>query len=235
MLSLKNLFAGNFSRKILYKHVIPSLMINFSFWMFLSVLSYDGFDWRFHDISFLGHPNRTTWFGVLTWSIAMISLGIFQVPIFSFLRKNLIVLNKFYKDAAILTMYIGSIGTIGLGLFPQGDVEIAAYLHAINAILAFGGLALGILILLFLMLLKKDLRKYTIFPLMFSFALVAVFTFTQVIRTLEGFPIRSLEYWYCSLSFWEWTLFIGILIVMGYLIYITKFEPFNVELINRKE
>lgn len=150
------------------------------------------------DISFLGHPsyNPSGW---IYWAIGMVVAGIMTIPILPYFYRHLIGLNK------------------PLGTF-----------HAINTGLAFGGLYLSILTILIHFVFKfKIVNEKMSLPAWKLLAMVILEAFptlgmaiSQGIRYFQGINIITSRLcigdticpWYMSLSFWEWMLFLGVLV-----------------------
>ena len=63
-MKVKDFFAGNFSKDYLTKRLGPILIINLCFWIILSAIFYEGFDWTRMDVSCLGAMNQNPigWF-----------------------------------------------------------------------------------------------------------------------------------------------------------------------------
>lgn len=204
---VKNVITGKFSKTYMTRILAPILIINFTAWMAISWLLYPNYDWTSMDISQLGIPDQNP-FGWIPWSIGLASTGLLQIPVISFMRRNITFNEKGIKMSTIL-LYLACVGSVALGIIPQFEEGPFWLLHIIHASMAFGGLYLGIWLLITLMLRTKGYRKNSIIPACFAFGAPIGFLITQGIRIALDLP-RITPIWIINFSLWEWMLLYGI-------------------------
>lgn len=219
-LTIKDIFTGNFTREFLRKYTLI-LVVNFIVWILISTMFYENYDWTRMDVSFLGITSRNP--GWIFWAIAMASTGVLQIPIMRYLRKNLIAVSEKGLKYSLIWFYIACIGLIGLGVIPLNtEYSIFLDMHYLNAVFAFGGMYMGVLILLYLMFRNKDIQKRTFIPYILIFSGIILFIISQAIRLSLNLPVRETGFWFLSISAWEWIILVAIFGIIIYLIFTLK-------------
>jgi hypothetical protein len=187
-------------------------------------------------ISFLGSSdldnNPEGW---IFFSISVVFLSIIFVPIALFQYKKFKELDRVGAFFLVLFLIIGAIGLCLLGFFPDNGGESfiqdvkAGEIHNKVALLAIGGVALGILSAFFLLIkdhipLFKGKKRYPfkviIIPTLIFLLLVGLVAYFllkwDAICTEHCWPGPGVY----SFPMWEWIVFIMLIIMEGVILWI---------------
>ncbi len=221
-ISLKMLVKGQFSKRFLTRVYLPVVFLQLGFFYILAIWQYEGYDFTHMDISFLGSPygNPSGWY---YWAIGMTVAGILFFPTVPYIYRALVRMNRGIAYIVTFLLVGFGIGMIGLGIIPQYR-HLTVY-HGINTALAFGGLYLSLLVLLFYFTIKFQIVNASKWLPVSILVIMALLEFipllgmviSQGIRISQGIDIvwdRSclngiICPWYMTISFWEWMMFFG--------------------------
>ena len=213
ILKLKDLLMGKYEDDFLKKRMIPIILIAFITFYAIAWLLYPPFyNPAYNEVSNLGNPVKNP-LGWISWTVGMIITGFLFLPAVPFIARKLYsghFIKKMFTILGTGLMYMSITGMILVGAIPQFQHinPIFLYIHYINALLAFGGLYLGMFVWWISILLDSRFRTK---KLMIPATICGWFTpigvsISILIRFNAGIPDNAI--WFLNIAFWEWNLLI---------------------------
>ena len=220
---LKNIVTGKMELEFITRKLLPLILGVFGGFLFISWLLYppSTYSMLTKTISSLGHPEDSLFGGWIVWSVGMAVSAFLFLPLIPFIHQKMYgghVLNKILVTFGTFFVCCTIWGMIFLGVIPQFSNlhEIFSLYHTVNAILAFGGMYLGMgiygfSILVHMLLNKREKDKLIIlFNLCWWIPPVGL-GIAEYIR-INYFPTTQL--WYLRFPFWEWLLLLAGLVAL---------------------
>ena len=221
---LKKILIGEVDLEFITHKLLPLILIVFCGFLFISWLLYPptSYSMLTKTISSLGNPGDSVFGGWIVWSVGMAASAFLFFPLLPYVHKKLYkghILNKVLIVFGSFFFCCTIWGMIFLGVIPQfGDIHyLYSLYHAVNAILAFGGMYLGMGIYCFSMLIHMLLNKRKKDKLMIAFNFcwwippIGLGT-AEYIRAAYSIPKDSI--WFLNFPFWEWVLLIAGLVAL---------------------
>jgi len=192
---LRRIWNGDLSKRALLIYVV--FISVFFLGGLLILMSIQNWSLRNASISFLGDPNLVPdiWW---IFSLLMIMLAIFFVPIIRLIPRIIPFPHKFFQIGTQIVMSISAVGLIGVGIINQTVYE----LHIFVAVFAFGGMGLALLLSLPLSIYSIIKKTQRIDPRKFIILLIIIGIFFGImINELLVYGIDNPQ----DLNFLEWT------------------------------
>jgi len=220
---LKNILTGEVELEFITHRLLPLILMVFCGFLFISWLLYPptSYSMLTRTISSLGHPEDSAFGGWIVWSAGMTISAFLFLPLVPFIFKKMFtghVLNKLLIVFGTFFFCCTIYGMIFLGLIPQFSEinKIYSLYHAVNAILAFGGMYFGMGIygfsLAIHMLLNKRKKNKLIIVFNLCWWIPPIGMGAAEIIRNNYFPGSDL--WYINFPFWEWLLLIAGLVAL---------------------
>ena len=230
---LKNILTGEIELEFITHKLLPLILVVFCGFLFISWLLYPptSYSMLTKTISSLGHPEDSIFGGWIVWSVGMTTSAFLFLPLLPFIFRKMYaghVLNKVLILFGTFFLCCTIWGMIFLGLIPQFSSVHYMFpvMHMVNAILAFGGMFLGMGIygfsLLVHMLFNKRKKDKLIIVFNLCWWIPPIGTGVAEIVRNNYFP--SSKFWLINFPFWEWLLLIGGLAALLIMFHITTKE-----------
>ncbi|MHA1650572.1 MAG: hypothetical protein ACTSYB_10305 [Candidatus Helarchaeota archaeon] len=212
-----SIYLGELPKSLVKTFFLPIVFGIFSILMISAILYYPHpYSFTADTISNLGNPVLNPFPGWLFFSLAFWYLAFMLPPIFLYLHKRLLHLSKNLARIGTLFNFCSLIGMILLGFFP--NLENLLLIHATAASLAFGGAVFGCIFYWVTMIKEAMMKAFkyrhlTIISILFVITILLSLILLLGIIQIIGTSILQLEF-----PFWEWTLFI--ILIIQFLIFI---------------
>jgi len=226
---LKNILTGNVKIDFITHKLLPLILIVFVGFLSISWLLYPltSYSMLTKTISSLGHPRDSALGGWIVWSAGMTASAFLFIPLLTFTFRKLFtghVLNKILIAFGSFFFCCTIWGMIFLGAIPQfSHIHwIYGLYHAVNAILAFGGMYLGMGLFALSMMVHMILNKRKKDKLMIVFNLcwwIPPIGLGWAEYTRAAYHIPKDTIWYLNFPFWEW-----ILLIVGFVALLLMFH-----------
>ncbi len=225
---LKKILTGQIELEFIKRKLLPIILIFFCGFLTISWLLYPptSYSMLTKTISSLGNPDKSTFGGWIVWSVGMTISAFLFIPLLPFIHRKMFnghILNKMTVIFGTFFFSCTIYGMIFLGLIPQFTEinEIYGLYHTVNAILAFGGMYLGMgvygLSILLQMLFNKRKKDKLIIVFNIFWWIPPIGTIASELIRTRYFP--GSELWYLNFPFWEW-----LLLIMGFIALLTMFH-----------
>ena len=222
MEKIKDFFHGKFSKKTLVYYYLPVVFGVFLFCLFLAWVFYPydeayPYDWTTSMISRLGWPIENP-IGLIPFSIGMLSLGVFLIPVTFYTFERLYQLQEKAAKVVALFMFAHAIALIGIGAIPNFSELFFKLAHAINAVVIFFGVYIAGILTLIIIFIDRS-----VFPsrLLYLYIIILIYGIATSILTAINLPGTGGHYihdpstpLFMSPPFYEWQTFIAMLCVI---------------------
>ncbi|MHA1791232.1 MAG: DUF998 domain-containing protein [Promethearchaeota archaeon] len=229
---------GKFSKRFFKRKLVPSCVFLYIFFIYLAYLFFPSdYSIMTNAISDLGNPDLNP-IGWIFFSFGFMSLSIFFIPLYMYMYRRLVHVDKVLARVARFGSYVASFGMFLLCFFPNTKKDIG--IHGIAAVLSFSGLATSAIFswltsVKFSVIRAHKQRKWLEFSVLLMISiLLSCLMATGISEVLFEEYHGKAKIWFLLYPFWEWMTLFDVLFEIVLMFFIIP-EEINVNFLEDKD